>query len=264
MNIKDFLMEHYIYIIIVIVLTIITIIGFLADKKKNSEKRPKTMSGTINNGQNLPNMTYQQPANMNQPVNYQPVANMPNNSMTYQQPQNNIPNVQVQQDIQPMPNNMPVNPIPQVNVQMPNQVNEMSYNTLQPVEPLSPNIVPQNEPMYQPLSEQKPTFAPVEPNVVNNMSMPQMNNQPNVVNNIPVEPVQNVIPQPVMPQPDPYMANQLPNGPMPQMNNQPMPMPNMNNNPMPNQITPPQPVSPQQINFVYGGGNQNNNGGYMQ
>ena len=39
MNIKDFLIDNYIYIIIVIVLIIITIIGFLADKKKNGEKK---------------------------------------------------------------------------------------------------------------------------------------------------------------------------------------------------------------------------------
>ena len=37
MNLKDFLMDNYIYIIIVIILIIITIIGFLADKKKNFE-----------------------------------------------------------------------------------------------------------------------------------------------------------------------------------------------------------------------------------
>ena len=41
MNIKNFLIDNYIYIIIVIVLIIITIIGFLADKKKSSEKKEK-------------------------------------------------------------------------------------------------------------------------------------------------------------------------------------------------------------------------------
>ena len=67
MNIKDFLMENYIYIIIVIILTIVTIIGFLADKKRNGDKKPKTMSGTISNNQNqnMGNMTYQQPVDLN-------------------------------------------------------------------------------------------------------------------------------------------------------------------------------------------------------
>ena len=37
MNFRDFLMDNYIYIIIVIVLVIVTIIGFLADKKKNGK-----------------------------------------------------------------------------------------------------------------------------------------------------------------------------------------------------------------------------------
>ena len=41
MNIKDFLMDNYIYIIIVIVLIIITIVGFLADKQKNGGKKKR-------------------------------------------------------------------------------------------------------------------------------------------------------------------------------------------------------------------------------
>ena len=258
MNIKDFLVEHYIYIIIVIVLTIVTIIGFLADKKKNSDKRPKTMSGTINNtpNQNMPNMNYQQPINMNQPVNYQPTTNsMPNNNMAYNQPQ---PAAPVQQDNlqMNMSNSQMVNSIPQMNSPVPNtipsQVNEMNYNIPQPVEQMSPNV-PTNENMYQPLSEQKPTFAPVEPNIMNNMQGSSPMPMP--------EPVQNVMPSQAMPESVPYMA-----GAQPMMNNnqQPMPMPNMNNNPVPTPIAPPQPVSPQQINFVYGNGNQGNNGGYMQ
>ena len=38
MNIKDFLIDNYIWIIVIILITIVTIIGFLADKKKNENK----------------------------------------------------------------------------------------------------------------------------------------------------------------------------------------------------------------------------------
>ena len=38
MNIKDFLIDNYIWILVIILITIITIIGFLADKKKSGKK----------------------------------------------------------------------------------------------------------------------------------------------------------------------------------------------------------------------------------
>ena len=39
MNIKDFLIDNYIWIIVIILITIITIIGFLADRKKEIMKK---------------------------------------------------------------------------------------------------------------------------------------------------------------------------------------------------------------------------------
>ena len=41
MNIKDFLIENYIWILVVILLCIITVIGFLADKKKTKKEKIK-------------------------------------------------------------------------------------------------------------------------------------------------------------------------------------------------------------------------------
>ena len=40
----------------------------------------------------------------------------------------------------------------------------------------------------------------------------------------------------------------------------PMPIPNPTVNTVPNPITPPQPVNPQPVNFVYGTPPTNNNG----
>lgn len=303
MNIKDFLMENYIYIIIVIILTIVTIIGFLADKKRNGDKKPKTMSGTISNNQNqnIGNMTYQQPVDLNQPINYQPMNNIqsnnqpnlsmmpnvgvtPNNTissplqMDNNMQQTNLSNVQPfngvpfnnspmdNQTVSPI-NNQPLdnqmatpinNPLPST----PNVPNQMNYNMPQPVEPLNQNINNVIEPIYQPLSEQKPTFAPVEPNI-NNLSTQNVNNsnvmtpnyveQPNsqMMTNMP-SPMEVPIQPNLQPQPVPMTMNQQPAA---------QPMPNTTGNTVPNPITPPQPVSPQQISFVYGqnGQNQNNN-----
>ena len=50
MNIKDFLLDNYIYIIIVIVLIIITIIGFLADKKRGGNTK-NSQNSIPDNGQ---------------------------------------------------------------------------------------------------------------------------------------------------------------------------------------------------------------------
>ena len=103
MNIVDFLKENYIYVIIVIVLTIITIIGFLADKKKGGNKKVGTMSGTIPNNQNgtAPVMNGMPQANMGGVNNYQ----------QYGMPVNNA---------QPMPNNYNQQPMPVGGMAYPN------------------------------------------------------------------------------------------------------------------------------------------------
>ena len=268
--IKEFLIDNYIWIIIIIILSIITIIGFLADKKKNQTKRANTMGGTIENqnpNMNPSNMTYQPQPNMNQPINYQQENNnllglqpnpMPNNIVNNQlQPDNNL-NSQINNINPPINNN--VGPMNIQQPVMPNGqvVNEMNYNAPQPVEPLNAAINQPAETMYQPLSEQTPSFNPVDPNVnaMNNL-MPngQLANQmPNgqMAEPINMQPLQtgNIM-QPT--QVDPMvMATNPMNNPMPQ------PIPNPEGNTIPNPITPPQPVSPQPINYMYG--NQNNNG----
>ena len=57
MNIKDFLIENYIWILVIILITIITIIGFLADKKKNGKKGTEQPVSNPNNndGQQINN-----------------------------------------------------------------------------------------------------------------------------------------------------------------------------------------------------------------
>ena len=115
MNIKEFLIENYIYIIIVLVLIIITIIGFLADKKKNDEKKVKTMSGTIEDNKEGNAIPYQQ---------QQPVGGVQN--MNYNAINQNMPNQQI--DFSQMPNSS-VTPINNPN-QMPtnNQLNQLFDN----------------------------------------------------------------------------------------------------------------------------------------
>lgn len=272
MNIKDFLTENYIYIIIIIVLVIITIIGFLADKKKNSEKRPNTMGGNIQNpGMGGNNMAYQPQQNINGPINYmQPNSVMGSNNMQYNQAVNNppvtpLPTVPMGQEnsmVSPTNNNM-FSPMPttMTPIQEPmtqpatNPINEMNYNAPGPVEPMNAMTNNQPESLYQPLSEQKPSFAPVDPtiNVMNNQMTSGVS-----------EPM-NMQPTPVPEFNTPIGSNQMNNMNMAQatMPNQmptpipASPMPNQGGNTVPNPITPPQPVSPQPINFTYG--NQNNN-----
>lgn len=274
MNIKEFLAENYIYIIIVIVLTIVTIIGFLADKKKNNEKKPKTMGGTISNQQinNGENMNYQPNNQYSQPINFQPINNnmQPNNPVNTTVPNNMTSILGVQDNSQMnMQNIQPINPVPQMNQVQDNQNNNMMNNqpiinnVPQPVEQLNQNI-PQPEMMYQPLSEQQPMTAPTLPSFNNNMinNQEMTNNFNNKMNSLPTTP--NVIP--TMPMEEQQVSVlPMPNQ-MPQPMNQPVePIPNQVGNTIPNQITTPQPVTPQPVNFVYGGVNQNqgNNNQYM-
>ena len=249
MNIKDFLIQNYVWIILVIVLTIVTIIGFLADKKRTTNKKDKEgngnnqLSGTVPVGQPL---NYQQPNNMNNGmvnnglmggVNNQNNGVMPNNNNLNNNMMNNNP---INQNTNTEPQPMPINPINQLNPEPMNQNN---------------NATP--EPIYQPLSEQKPVIAPVDPiqNINNMRSQNNINNninQSGVSGNMP-----NTIPTPVAP----VGNNSVMPGPIPMnpgMQQSPSPMPNIN---MPN--TMPQPMSPPangSQNFVFGPQqNQNNN-----
>lgn len=267
MNIKDFLMDNYIYIIIVIILIIITIIGFLADKQKNNKAK------NANGGEPLSNAN---PSldNTPRPITYQPVNN------------NQMGNTMATPNL--MPNNGPIaNGMP-INNQLNNNMGMPQPNIPQPVEPMNVSASVNPEPMYQPLSEQKPTIQPTNPiNNINSFNNGPLNNPIsnnvdgiNQINNIqptnvitePIttnQPVQgptmvsNPVPNPINIQPQPVdsgmnLNNGINANPV---SPNPIPIPNPQENPMPGPINPPQPTIPQPVGFVFGPqqGQNNNN-----
>ena len=158
MNIKQFLIDNYIWILAIILITIITIIGFLADKKKSGKKneippQPIAPAGSIENqttmqsqdNSQIQNQMNQQPNNMVMPQNSMNTMNQmaPNGAG---QINTTIPEQSIVQTQQQMP---------QANTQ-PTVIDTM--NIPQPVENIPPHI--ETEPMYQPLSEQKPVIEP--------------------------------------------------------------------------------------------------------
>jgi hypothetical protein len=236
MNIKDFLIDNYIYIIIVIVLIIITIIGFLADKKKSNEKK-MIVPGP-------------QTSNMNQPQQVMPTNTQtidPMTAMNQVQPMNNQMNPQVQPN---SINNQTISPVqqsPEHNIQGINQA--PFFNRTQEIN--NPAIEPTNN------FNQNTNNQSTIPNDVNNMVNHSMN-----INNMYAPP---------SPIPNNSLNNQiitpLPTGPIP--NTIPTPVQTsqfMPNNQMTNQgpVTNNQPnqqlVNPTPVNFVYG---QNQNNGQM-
>lgn len=278
MNIKDFLIDNYIWIIVVILLIIITIIGFLADKKK--VKEPKNGAPVPNN---LP------PSNMNgngqaAPMNYQPVTNQIDGNVQNNQNQalGQLPNstvAPVNVVNQPNDNNIMNSNINPVVANANNPLGNVSTVAPTPVEPINNSVV-NPEPMYQPLSEQKPSFSATNMNspLVSNQTsvtpVPVSNNE-NVINNQPVqaEPMANSIPSPIpnvipnqmpgsvnvnpVPIPTPTSPIPVPQ-PLPNANDVNNSVANLNNNTIPNTVPTPQP-----INFVYGQQNNQNNNGMM-
>ena len=272
MNIKDFLLDNYIYIIIVIVLIIITIIGFLADKKKSGAKNTAPTENT-NPGYN-PNVGGQ--------INYQP-GTMPSPGMNQMAPGNmqlnNVASMPAA-PVEPMNNNMGVMPQP-VNNQ-PNMV-----GMPQPVEPMAPiQTMPEQMVMQPTAAESQMMATPMagvnpQPMVPNNTPQPNMMNQPNMVGMPqPVEPMAPVqtMPEQMVMQPtavEPQMmatpmvetnnymnaqpVNMPINNAMPQPAPTPAPIPNPSGTTVPNPITPPQPVNPTPVGFVFGPQQNNNN-----
>ena len=47
MNIKDFLLDNYIWIVVVIILCIITVIGFLADKTRTKKEKQNSNNNQL-------------------------------------------------------------------------------------------------------------------------------------------------------------------------------------------------------------------------
>lgn len=310
MNIKDFLIENYIWILVVLLLTIVTIIGFLADKKKNDKKEKVSKNKQeqpMTNGMPQANqMNYQPVQGMQTPINYQPEGFNNQNQVgqpmggpvnfgqplnTTVQPVNQLINQMTQPVNQPVPTTQTINQIPDsisYNNVVPN-INQM--NNPQPVETITSVSSMPSEPMYQPLSEQKPNIPPRDimasyPNneTLTSIPVPTMNPEPMpnfLGGNAPQEIAVNQVPN--------YMNNQnpeisqsqtanykIPSGleqPMSnQFNNyqqpvgnvvpQPVPVPSPEPvNTIPNPVTEPTPVMSQPINFVYGptqnGNNQN-------
>ena len=272
MNIKDFLIENYIWILVIILITIVTVIGFLADKKKNGKK---------NDNQPVPNPAPndEQPMNHITPIQYNTQEQLMQNQM------NNNNNLMNQGNFNnPMPQQNPNNGM--INTPNTNNENNLGINNITPLEPISTmpvgvnntmnnpspieNIIPNNiqEPMYQPLSEQTPVIqprpvpnfnnfsnnnqemvTPIEnalnqsnPNYISQMGQPNFN-QPNIMqDSMQSEQVLNPI----------SGFNNMPN-PMPaSMNNSNINMSNYNQNnttiPEPvNSVPTPQPVNPQPI-----------------
>ena len=278
MNIKDFLIDNYIWILVVILLSIITVIGFLADKKR--EKKEKTIKKNdqiiSNQPVNAPPINYQTPP-MNNPYPNQinPINNqMPNimNNQGINEPINNpIPKPINDPSAMINPNNMMNNNFNGINNnfnisnQIPNQTipKPVSVQPImsspQPVENINPMNNINAEPLYQPSIESVspiPTPVPSQPTPI-----------PSYQNVTPLKPVGNMNQfnnQGMYSQPENLTPNQnttiptptyQPSQPMNQENN---PIPQFQNNIPNNQIPNPQVTTPQSINFVYGPTNNNN------
>ena len=288
MNLKDFLIDNYVYIVIVIILVIVTIIGFLADKKKNGNSKGK------NNKQAAPADTSNLSAEAAayQSVNEQLSANNTLNYMPEQGPSNNENMIQNNDNlVMSNPANVGSIPTPMqgngiasnMNMAGPQQVAFNGGNAPMPVEPIN-NAVANPEPMYQPLDEQKPTFNNNEVSVIPGQQPPlpvnpvippmgELNNglgqgiapTDNVGVAMPtqsVPPVNVSAPIPAAPIPAaPVPPASIPSGmaPNPAPSTIPQPMPNPNGNVNPEVVPAPAPVVPNPVSFVYGGQQTTNN-----
>lgn len=239
MKIIDFLIANYHWILAIILLTIITIIGFLADKKKNDKKKENKVPK-------------QQPDNNNMIMNQQPMQYQPEiqNQINEQPLMRNNMNMDNNITMNQINNNQNLGTIPQPMMyggEMQNNNNLM--NNPQPVENIVFDAV--QEPMYQPLEEQKPHFAP-QPTTSFDAMKEVQNQSPQIMNN-----PQTVVNQNVMNQQQMQSSESI--EPMP-IYNQNANMQENNNYGMQNMITNqgtipqpvnsipvPQPVSPQPI-----------------
>ena len=205
MNLKQFLIDNYVYIIVIIILVIVTIIGFLADKKKNEEKGRLTLDPTIipnnQNQLNQPNQQYMNNNGMNQMNRVPPPNGFMRTGFPAQQPVNGVN--QVNNQISQANMQMPAGPQPQRIEQNGAVPNTNSF--------YNPNSIPNNQMNNVSPMNQNMSMSTV-PNEVNNNNM--YNQMPNRVNNTIPNTVSNPYPSP---QPIPnnnfnnQMATQLPN-----------------------------------------------------
>lgn len=258
MKIKDFLIDNYIWILVIILITIITIIGFLADKKsggkkeKKDKKQPQNIDNQPVNNQMMVNQTpiqYQQPE---QPQTNQQNTNIGmnfNNMNTTVTPLNQINNIPLQGTQSNITEPTPIN-------YANNQIGVM--NAINPVNNTVSNSVA--EPMYQPLSEQKPIIAPQPIPNFSNMQ-PSVNIEQNQIpimpNNLEESNIQtfNAIP-PVTPTIQPQPVQMPPEQTLNSMStynadSQVQPIENSNSgvvpNFIPNNTTIPTPINPSPI-----------------
>lgn len=271
MNIKDFLIDNYIWILVIILITIVTIIGFIADTKKNNKKNknPEQPAPNINNQpiNNVGVMQYQEPTQLQQ----NQMNNQMNNNLAMNTNNMNAP----MENLNQLNNTVST---PQQNVTMPQPQPVEPVNNPQPVENIVVN--PTTEPMYQPLSEQKPVISPQPVPNFNGAPLPNVTQpepapiQPMMNNQLPINNAPNIDlsqqqvmtqqvgmePQPIpnmtgipatnITQPEPSPVQPMMNGTQP-MNNSiitPSVMPNNATIPQPvNPVPIPQPVNPQPI-----------------
>ena len=277
MNIVDFLIANYHWLLAIILLTIVTIIGFLADKKKNDKKKENTRKQPKSEATNItqepaqpmqyqqenlmvaqPNMTQNDINNFSTNQNVNQINNGSMNQMNNTNNQNLGTIPETMENLQNNNNNH-LGTIPQPlnytdNIESNNNNNQM--NTPQPIENIAPQ--PVQEPMYQPLEEQKPHFEP-QP-IPSFDTMNQVQNQPSqMINNsmsfgnqnmMPQQPANNVGGQ--MSNPEPMMQTPMYNQNTNIQGNNNYGIPNMIPNPIqntqsPNPIPIPQPITPQPI-----------------
>lgn len=163
-NFVNFLLEYYVWILVVLGIIIVTIIGFLVDSKQKRKKKEKVLQGASE-------------VKTVEPLNE---LNTPNS----------VPVVDAKTQVAPVSNN----DLGQTTV------NSNVAQTLSNTQPVVPNNV--NEPVnnsekIQTLSEQKPHFEPREANIPNPTNL-QPNSISNVVAPKPVSAV-SINQQPVMP-----------------------------------------------------------------
>lgn len=173
-NFSRFFLDNYIWILVIILLTIVTIIGYLVDKKRVNKKKDDVSTDINNQNQSV------QPNVINYGQNPQVVSNPLNNVQGYSN--------SVAPQVIPQPQNI----VPQ------------AINTPLNYQPLSeqvPNVMPQAVPrvdaqvnMNQNVNGQNSTIPQNVANMPNNVVYSQANNQLNVlpevnpqVNNVPLE-----------------------------------------------------------------------------
>lgn len=246
MNIQKFLMDNYIWILVVLLLAIITVIGFLADKKKNGNSKnnkttnPQNNQNGLNNNQGMP-MNNSGMVQQGMPMN----NIMMQGQVMQQAPMNptvigdtipqNVINQMGQIPISPVNPNGIVGGVPnQTNMEqnIPN-INLPNQDFLQPVN--NNTKQPEPTPSYQPLSEQKPMFTPQSPSELlqnyrenNNMPVTPVTEQ-NTLNQGLNEPVVNMWEQPQQLNQQPMQVQEQP--PQQPININPVPTVNTMNQP---------------------------------